>query len=59
MRNDIFYLRLRHECQSADLQHRLEALEDLRKHEYLDQVLWSILKEDCGDHWISTAPRVH
>jgi RimJ/RimL family protein N-acetyltransferase len=27
--------------------------------EYLDQVLWSILKEDWGDHWISTAPRVH
>jgi RimJ/RimL family protein N-acetyltransferase len=30
-----------------------------RGHEYLDQVLWSILKEDWGDHWISTAPRVH
>ena len=27
--------------------------------EYLDQVLWSVLKEDWGDHWISTAPRVH
>ena len=27
--------------------------------EYLDQVLWSILKEDWGDHWVSTAPRVH
>ncbi|OFV90272.1 MAG: hypothetical protein A3G76_05635 [Acidobacteria bacterium RIFCSPLOWO2_12_FULL_65_11] len=26
---------------------------------YLDQVLWSILKEDWGDHWMSTAPRVH
>jgi RimJ/RimL family protein N-acetyltransferase len=27
--------------------------------EYLDQVLWSILKEDWGEHWVSTAPRVH
>jgi ribosomal-protein-alanine N-acetyltransferase len=27
--------------------------------EYLDQVLWSILKDDWGDHWVSTAPRVH
>lgn len=27
--------------------------------EYLDQVLWSMLKEDWGDHWMSTAPRVH
>ena len=27
--------------------------------EYFDQVLWSILKEDWGDHWVSTAPRVH
>ncbi len=26
---------------------------------YFDQVLWSMLKEDWGDHWISTAPRVH
>ena len=26
---------------------------------YLDQVLWSVLKEDWGDHWVSTAPRVH
>ena len=38
MRNDLFYLYLLHECQSADLQHRLEALEDLRRHEYLDLV---------------------
>src|SRR5216684_2484760 len=30
-----------------------------RSGEYLDQVLWSILKEDWGDHWVSTAPRVH
>jgi RimJ/RimL family protein N-acetyltransferase len=27
--------------------------------EYLDQVLWSMLREDWGDHWVSTAPRVH
>jgi ribosomal-protein-alanine N-acetyltransferase len=26
---------------------------------YLDQVLWSMLKEDWGDHWVSTTPRVH
>jgi RimJ/RimL family protein N-acetyltransferase len=27
--------------------------------EYYDQVLWSMLREDWGDHWVSTAPRVH
>lgn len=27
--------------------------------QYFDQVLWSILKEDWGEHWVSTAPRVH
>ena len=27
--------------------------------QYLDQVLWSILKEDWGEHWVATAPRVH
>jgi RimJ/RimL family protein N-acetyltransferase len=27
--------------------------------EYLDQVLWSMLKEDWGDHWVSIGPRVH
>ena len=26
---------------------------------YQDQVLWSILKEDWGELWVSTAPRVH
>jgi RimJ/RimL family protein N-acetyltransferase len=32
----------------------------IRRHgEYVDQVLWSRLKEDWGEHWISTAPRVH
>ncbi|HEX4347000.1 MAG TPA: GNAT family protein [Vicinamibacterales bacterium] len=30
-----------------------------RGSDYLDQVLWSILKEDWGEHWVSTAPRVH
>lgn len=30
-----------------------------RRGEYLDQVLWSVLKEDWGEHWVSTAPRVH
>jgi RimJ/RimL family protein N-acetyltransferase len=30
-----------------------------RGDEYVDQVLWSILKEDWGDHWVSTSPRVH
>jgi RimJ/RimL family protein N-acetyltransferase len=30
-----------------------------RADEYCDQVLWSLLKEDWGDHWVSTAPRVH
>ena len=27
--------------------------------EYFDQVLWSVLKEDWGEHWVSTGPRVH
>jgi RimJ/RimL family protein N-acetyltransferase len=27
--------------------------------EYFDQVLWSMLKEVWGDHWVSTSPRVH
>ena len=30
-----------------------------RSGEYLDQVLWSLLREDWGEHWVSTAPRVH
>jgi RimJ/RimL family protein N-acetyltransferase len=30
-----------------------------RQGDYVDQVLWSMLKEDWGDHWMSTAPRVH
>ena len=30
-----------------------------RGSDYVDQVLWSILREDWGDLWVSTAPRVH
>jgi RimJ/RimL family protein N-acetyltransferase len=30
-----------------------------RAGDYFDQVLWSLLKEDWADHWVSTAPRVH
>jgi RimJ/RimL family protein N-acetyltransferase len=26
---------------------------------YVDQVLWSVLKEDWGSHWVALAPRVH
>ena len=32
----------------------------VRRHdEYVDQVLWAVLKEDWGEHWVSTEPRVH
>jgi RimJ/RimL family protein N-acetyltransferase len=30
-----------------------------RAGDYLDQALWSILKEDWAEHWVATAPRVH
>jgi RimJ/RimL family protein N-acetyltransferase len=30
-----------------------------RAGDYFDQVLWSLLKEDWGEHWVSTASRVH
>src|SRR5438270_10917820 len=30
-----------------------------RAGDYYDQVLWSLLKEEWGDQWVSTAPRVH
>jgi HEAT repeat protein len=36
--NDSLYRHLLQECQSADLQRRLDALEDLRQYEYLDLV---------------------
>jgi RimJ/RimL family protein N-acetyltransferase len=30
-----------------------------RGQQYIDQVLWSLLKDDWSDHWVSIAPRVH
>jgi HEAT repeat protein len=36
--NDWFFLRVLHECQSADLQRRLDALDDVRKDGYLDLI---------------------
>jgi RimJ/RimL family protein N-acetyltransferase len=30
-----------------------------RAGEYVDQVLWSMLKDDWTDNWVSTEPRVH
>jgi RimJ/RimL family protein N-acetyltransferase len=30
-----------------------------RGDDYVDQVLWSMLKDDWGDRWVSIAPRVH
>jgi RimJ/RimL family protein N-acetyltransferase len=27
--------------------------------EYVDQVLWSVLKDDWGDRWAAAAPRIH
>jgi ribosomal-protein-alanine N-acetyltransferase len=30
-----------------------------RGDDYLDQVLWSVLKEDWTENWVSTEPRVH
>jgi ribosomal-protein-alanine N-acetyltransferase len=30
-----------------------------RDGEYVDQVLWSLLKEDWNEHWTSAEPRVH
>jgi len=53
LRKDSFYLHLLHECQSVDLQHRLEALEDLRRHEYLDLVEAQFLLDrlNSTSHW--------
>jgi hypothetical protein len=52
-KNERFYLHLLQECQSADLQHRLDALEDLRKHEYLDLVEAQFLLDrlNSTSHW--------
>ena len=30
-----------------------------RRGEYVDQVLWSVLKDDWSDHWVATSLRVH
>jgi len=30
-----------------------------RRGEYVDQVLWSVLKDDWTDHWVVTSQRVH
>lgn len=30
-----------------------------KNHAYFDQVLWSVLKDDWADHWVSTVARVH
>ena len=30
-----------------------------RRGHYFDQVLWSVLREDWGEHWVPTTDRVH
>ncbi len=30
-----------------------------RRGDYVDQVLWSVLKDDWSDHWVATSQRVH
>jgi N-acetyltransferase len=30
-----------------------------RDENYFDQVLWSLLRDDWGDHWVPIGPRVH
>jgi ribosomal-protein-alanine N-acetyltransferase len=30
-----------------------------RQGQYFDQVLWSVLRDDWGDHWVPTTDRVH
>jgi hypothetical protein len=51
--NDSFYRHLLAQCQSADLGHRLDALEDLRQHEYLDLVEGQFLLDrlNSTSHW--------
>ncbi len=51
--NDPFYLHLLAQCQSADLEHRLDALEDQRQHEYLDLVPAQFLLDrlNSTSHW--------
>src|SRR5260370_33114766 len=52
-KHESFYRHLLHECQSADLKHRLEALEDLRRHEYLDLLEAQFLLDrlNSTSHW--------
>jgi len=52
-KNESFYRHLLQECQSADLQHRLEAWRDLRRREYLDLVEAQFLLDrlNSTSHW--------
>jgi HEAT repeat protein len=51
--NDSLYRYLLTQCQSADLDHRLAALEDLRQHEYLDLLEPQFLLDrlNSTSHW--------
>lgn len=51
--HDSFYQYLLAQCQSADLDHRLGALEDLRAHEYLDLLVPQFLLDrlNATSHW--------
>ena len=53
MPKDLFYLHLLAQCQSPDLGDRLDALEDLRQHEYLDLVPAQFLLDRLNStgHW--------
>jgi HEAT repeat protein len=53
MPKDFLYLHLLAQCQSPDLGHRLDALEDLRQHEYLDLVEGQFLLDRLNStaHW--------
>lgn len=52
-KKDIFYLHLLQECQSADPTRRLEALDDLRRHHYLDLIEAQFLLDrlNATSHW--------
>lgn len=51
--NEHFFRHLLHECQSDDLPRRLEALDDLRRHDYLDLVEPQFLLDrlNSTSHW--------
>jgi HEAT repeat protein len=53
MPKDHLYLHLLARCQSPDLGHRLDALEDLRQHEYLDLIPAQFLLDRLNStgHW--------